>query len=494
MQSISPKNLRPPAKKTEEKKETTENSDDKKIINLVNNESKAKLSKLKDTGLSDLQQNGAVIVKTEPFDVDKPTPLDPKSFPDTKLVIGKAKPQSTLSNTKYMLSSYGISVNYDVIGKDHVIHIPGFKACPDNYDNAAITTLCSLATLNGIFSGQFIHQVFAIASKNQVNPVMDMIESTPWDGEDRLEALYTTITVKEDFHNNLKKILMRKWFLSCVAAASMPSGFSSRGVLTLQGAQSIGKTRWIASLITDKALRDRLIKLDVHMDAGNKDSVLLAIRHWIVEIGELDSSFRKDVARLKGFLTNDKDKIRQPYDRKESNYQRRTVFCATVNASDFLIDSTGNTRFWTIPCEEIDYNHNIDMQQVWAQLYQGFTDNPEENQWWLTSDEEVMLEHFNQAHRVVSAVSDLLSSQLDFNANKLDWRKLSASELLKDVGIDKPSNGQCRECGAYLREKFGEPRKINGSMKWNVPPKHGDWTPLPKSAEDPKTNEETDDY
>jgi len=432
-----------------------------------------------------------------PFDVDHPTPLDPASFPDTKLVMGKESPLNTLSNTKHMLNAYGISANYDVIAKDYVIFIPGFKACPDNYDNAAITTLSSLATLNNIYSGQFVSQVFAIASKCQINPVMDMIKSVPWDGKERLEALYATVKVKDEFPDDLKAILMRKWLLSAVAAASMPSGFSSRGVLTLQGAQSIGKTRWIASLVTDKALRSRLIKLDVHMDAGNKDSVLLAIRHWIVEIGELDSSFRKDVARLKGFLTNDKDKIRQPYDRKESNYQRRTVFCATVNASDFLIDSTGNTRFWTIPCIEIQYNNPIDMQQVWAQLYQGFKESPEENQWWLTPLEESRLEHFNQAHRVISAVSDILSEELDFDVNKLEWEKSSASQLLKDVGIDKPSNAQCREAGAYLRERIGEPRKINGSMKWNVPPlKKEEKTYITdfKARSNGNINNETDEY
>jgi putative DNA primase/helicase len=490
MTPISPKNLKPPTKKTEINKSEKSSINDNIIVNLI---SQKNLLKPKEAIFSKAQQQEQLPEKTDrPFDVDHPTPLDPTSFPDTKLMQGTPHPLNTLPNTLHMLTSYGISVNYDVIAKDYVIFIPGFKACTDNYDNAAITTLCSLATLNKLYSGQFVSQVFAIASKCQINPVMDMIKSVPWDGKDRLEALYATIKVKDEFPDDLKDMLMRKWFLSAVAAASMPSGFSSRGVLTLQGAQSIGKTRWIASLVKDKALRTRLIKLDVHMDAGNKDSVLLAIRHWLVEIGELDSSFRKDVARLKGFLTNDKDKIRQPYDRKESNYQRRTVFCATVNASDFLIDSTGNTRFWTIPCMEIDYNHEIDMQQVWAQLYQGFKESPEENQWWLTPIEESRLEHFNQAHRVISAVSDILSAELNFDANQLGWHKSSASQLLKDVGIDKPTNAQCRECGAYLRERFGEPRKINGSMKWKVPPKKGAWSPLPDSVGN--INNETGKY
>ena len=64
--------------------------------------------------------------------------------------------------------------------------------------------------------------------------------------------------------------------------------------------------------MTDPILRDAVIKLDHHLDTGNKDSQITAICHWIVEIGELDSSFRKDIARLKGFITSDRDKVRKP--------------------------------------------------------------------------------------------------------------------------------------------------------------------------------------
>lgn len=81
---------------------------------------------------------------------------------------------------------------------------------------------------------------------------------------------------------------------SAVAAALKPTGFKARGVLTLQGSQSIGKTSWISALMPDQVLREICIKLDHHLDASNKDSLITAVSHWIVEIGELDSSFKKD--------------------------------------------------------------------------------------------------------------------------------------------------------------------------------------------------------
>ena len=42
-------------------------------------------------------------------------------------------------------------------------------------------------------------------------------------------------------------------------------------------------------------LRNDCILLDHHLDGSNKDLIINAVMHWIVEIGELDFSF-KDVA------------------------------------------------------------------------------------------------------------------------------------------------------------------------------------------------------
>ena len=99
----------------------------------------------------------------------------------------------------------------------------------------------------------------------------------------------------------------------------------------------------------------------------------------------MDSSFRKDVAALKGFLTLNVDKIRRHYGRVESEYPRRTVFAATVNDRHFLVDNTGNSRFWVLPLVQIDHQHNIDMQQVFAQL-EVLLDAGQI--WWLTDEEE----------------------------------------------------------------------------------------------------------
>lgn len=419
---------------------------------------------------------GAAAQQSVIANIENAKPLDPLSFPNLPRKMDNQKP-STYANVRYLLMAYGITIRYNVISKKAYITIPGVNGTPDNADNVAIAHIYSLANLNDVATGQIMNLIGVIADKNQFNPVADWILREPWDGVDRLTSFYATLVQRADFPKELKQALMYRWLLSAVAAALKPSGFKARGVLTLQGPQAIGKTSWISSLVPDAILRDGVLKLDHHLDAGNKDSIITAVCHWIVEIGELDSSFKKDIARLKGFLTADRDKVRRPYGRADSEYPRRTVFCATVNEHDFLVDSTGNSRWWTIPVASINYQHGIDMQQLFAQLAVDFQND---SQWWLTLEEEQLLELHNKEHRKVSVIRERILEALDLDyVNDHGLPALTPTQLLQKLDIKNPSNMQCKDCASVLREFLGESKKIQGQYKWRIPFKNERWTPLP---------------
>ncbi len=397
---------------------------------------------------------------------ERPLPLEKAKFPHEVQGFMKMLP-ATLENIDHLLRNYGVTVRYDCIKKKLRINIPGHTGTSDNADNTAITIIISLVTLNGMTTGQVPSLVEAIADRNIYNPVASWIVSKPWDGVDRLPAVFETLKVREGFSQQLKRILIYKWLLSATAAAILPNSFKARGVLTLQGPQGIGKTSWVMSLVSDKLLCEMVIKVDHLLDPHNKDSILGAITHWIVEIGELDSSFKKDVARLKGVLTSNSDKVRRPYAKTESEYQRRTVFCATVNEENFLVDSTGNTRWWTLPLVSIDYAHGIDMQQTFAQLAVDVNDGA---QWWLTGDEERLLEQHNSQHRSISLIRERLMEVVDLNrAGEPGLPAIGTVEMLQKIGVTHPSNGDTKELTAILRELFGESKRHGGTQKWRIP-------------------------
>jgi len=398
-------------------------------------------------------------------DLDHAQALDVSRFPNAPLK-DEGVPSTTIPNIVHLLKMYRISIRYNVIKKKLEVMWAKQSGTVDNRDKVALTTILSLVSLNRMNTGPVPAILETIADRNPHNPVTDWIMSKPWDGTDRLEAFQGTLVQREGFPWPLKNVLMHRWLISCVAAAMLPQGFYGRGILTLQGPQSIGKTSWIRALVADPILREQVLKLDHHLDAGNKDSLITAVSHWIVEIGELDSSLKKDVARLKGFITGDRDKLRKPYGRSDSEYQRRTVFCASVNDHAFLVDPTGNTRFWTIPVIKIDYQHNIDMQQLFAQIA---TDFQKGEAWWLDRNEEKLLEEHNNEHRAVSVIRERLMGAIDHAGSISEPKAYSATTALQKVGVERPSNQQCKEAGGILRELYGDPKKIQGIYKWRVP-------------------------
>lgn len=405
----------------------------------------------------------------KPGAITVPTVFQPHrlhQFPDPP--YRNEAPPATIANLEYLLREYGIVVRYNTVKKKTEILLPhSAVVTTDNADNVALTHIMSAAALHGLQLGQIPAYVEVVADRNPYNPVAQWIKSRPWDGQDRLAALQATIETREDFPAQLKNVLLHRWLLSGVAAALMPRGFKARGVLTFQGPQGIGKTSWIRNLVTDPVLREAAIKVDHHLDASNKDTILGAITHWIVEIGELDSSFRKDVARLKGFLTSDQDKLRRPYARGESEYARRTVFAATVNESNFLVDMTGNSRWWTLPVQRIVYDHGIDMQQVFAQLAVEFQRG---EQWWLTGQEERLLDEANRDHLSISVIREGLLEKLDLEPkDDASCKRMTAKQVLTDVlDYKEPTNQQCKECAAILRELLGDSARINGLQKWRI--------------------------
>ena len=375
----------------------------------------------------------------------------------------------TIQNLQALLENRGIKARYNLIKKRTDIYIPDHKGTVDNASEVAVTKIVSLAASYSMPTGHVPKFLDAIADENAYNPVADWIRSKPWDGTDRLPDLCNTIQVRDGYPLRLRDLLLRKWMLSVAAAALMPTGFKTRGVLTLQGDQGIGKTSWLKALIDDQILRDEVIKLDHHLDPGSKDSVMIATAHLMVEIGEIGSTFRKDIDKLKSFLTSDFDKIRRPYARQETDQPRRTVFMATVNEHSFLIDPTGHSRWWTIQVQSIDFVHGIDMQQLFAQLAVSFDDGQE---WWLDAQEEQVLADQNKSHMMASVVDDILSSEIDHDVledDRLLCTAYTASELLIVVGIERPTNAQARECGSILRKLFGDPKRVRGSDKWRVP-------------------------
>lgn len=396
----------------------------------------------------------------KPYHLDKAEPLPISDFPN-KPQLGQRGVPTTIANAAHVLRQYGVTVQYDVIAKRLRLDVPGVQLSAES-NEAAMVEVVSLCVLNGLQIGPLREYIAAIGERNRVNPAADWIKSKPWDGADHFTALLQAITPAPGYPEDLLRLLLRRWLISVVAAALSENGFRSRGVLTLQGPQGIGKTAFLARLLPAS-----LVKIDHHLDPSNKDSLLGAVATLVTEIGELDSSMRKDVARLKGFLTAPYDRVRRPYGRDEVNYPRRTVFAATVNDRSFLQDNTGNSRWWTVEVTALDHHHTVDTQQVFAQLAEAFFAG---ERWWLSEEEEQLLDAQNRSYLAASVVRDRLEAFLSWQEGRnTEDRQMTATEVLEMIGFKNPGNAQVREAVPIFSERFGPRKKVRGKEGWKVP-------------------------
>ena len=355
---------------------------------------------------------------------------------------------STHANFEALLDYLGITIEYNVIKKDVSIHIPNTTWLIDTEKNNKLTWLTGQANKYGLPSHQVPEYVALTAMNNTVNPVARWIESKAWDGVSRLDSFYATVTGADDTDpaaRAFKETLMRKWMLSAIAAAYEPSGVSAHGVLVFSGAQNMGKTHWFKRLVPSHL---KLSKDGLMLDPKDKDLVYQAVTNWMVELGEVDATFRKaDIAQLKAFITKDTDLIRLPYHREASEFARRTVFFASVNESSYLSDHTGNRRFWTIETVAIKADHGLDMQQVWAELLVAYKRG---DSWYLDRAEIERLSAHNETYEAEDPVEDTVRGI--FCKGETFF---TCTDIAKRLGYNQPTQRDTRAISRAVQKLFG---------------------------------------
>ena len=235
-----------------------------------------------------------------------------------------------------ILEFIGIKLKYNVITKRVCIEgMPSEFATSDLYNILPIYIKDVLKN-NGIKVNTNIIEEYIILeiSKNNFNPFIELLQNNKWDGKDRINEIYNILNLKEDLY----KILVKKWLYQTVSIAfnDLKNPYGIDGILTLQGKQGIGKTRFFYLLTPNPEWFVDGLTIDIN----NKDSLLKATSSLISELGELDSTVKKEQSALKAFLTSAIDDIRPPYGKKSIRRARNTNFCATVNPQIFLKDES----------------------------------------------------------------------------------------------------------------------------------------------------------
>lgn len=364
----------------------------------------------------------------------------------------------TIESLAKFLDEHNIRVKFNVIA-----HRIEYQGLPEEYKSErqtaqAPTIIFSLLKKNGFekIAMQTVNDFLdVIASQNEYNPLLEILSFTDWDGKDRVHDIYSILNIAED--DDLSRTLIHKFLLQCVSLCiynNVKKPFGADGVLTLVGEQGKGKTSFARKL----GINSDLFKEGLYVDPHDKDTVLKATTAFLGELGEVETTMKRDIAALKAFITNETDEIRKPYGRTTETNLRRTSYIATCNSVDFLVDTTGNRRFWTIPCEEINLAALSELEplQLWAQMLDEVKQKGEQC-FRLTRDEVLQLAERNGEHAVMlpsqAEVLDIIADAnrqnsdyvwgfgtvSDFMAEHEQFRKYSAVQVgkaLSACGID----------------------------------------------------------
>ncbi len=321
----------------------------------------------------------------------------------------------TIERLSAFLDEHGISCRYN-----EVLHRIEFSGMPERYDSerttaqapTVIISMLKAARVKGVSIQTIADYLDVIATQRRFNPVRELLQQNKWDGRSRVNDLIEAMRLPPE--DSLSRVLLRKWMRQAIALCLLNDHkrpFGADGILVLTGPQGIGKT----TLARVLGISPELFKGGLAVDPRDKDSMLKATSCFIAEIGELESTLRRDLPALKAFLTAETDEIRRPYGRATETHVRRTSFIATCNSDDFLLDTTGNRRFWTIPCGDrfdIDALLALDPVQIWAEVYaQAQVIGP--MRFRLTSAEQEQLAERNGEHMTLipaeAEVRDILS-------------------------------------------------------------------------------------
>lgn len=343
-------------------------------------------------------------------------------------------------NMKKLLDHYGyylkfniVKENYDIFKDDEKYNL--------NLDLFITEVRDMLIKHSQIMSKETIlDSLKNIAFENKYNPIEEyLIQAQQYylsnPNENILKELYNTIKSESIFKELfIEKFLLQMVYMIC---CTDESGISSQFVLVLQGEQGIGKTTWFKNILPKK-FRFNYFLGGRCFDPNNKDHVIETFDNWLVEMGEIASTFRKaDQENLKNFITAHQDKVRRPYGSEYILKKRRTSLCATTNDLEYLRDLTGNRRFLTLPCIDINWQHldKIDLDMLWGCIYNMYKNHIK---YTFENKEEKRIMNYNKEYLNKPEGLMLIEEKFDINP-EIDegdsW--LSAKEIFDKLGFQQ---------------------------------------------------------
>lgn len=255
---------------------------------------------------------------------------------------------------------------------------------------------------------------------NSFHPVRDYLSSLEWDKVKRLDTLLIDYLGAED--SIYARAISRKHLTAAVARVMRP-GIKYDTMLTLTGAQGIGKSTFV-----------RLLGQDWYSDSlvtvTGKEAFEQLQGNWLIEMGELTATRKADIEATKQFLSKGEDVYRVAYGRRTSRFPRQCIFFGTSNDKEFLRDRTGNRRFWPVDCwvekptKDVFKDLAEEKDQIWAEAVELYISG---EKLYLEGAEETEARKHQEDHSEENSKTGVILEYLDKPISE-NWYELDIFE------------------------------------------------------------------
>jgi hypothetical protein len=290
------------------------------------------------------------------------------------------------------------------------------------------------------------------------NPIAEYFENLPeWkEGDtDYLRKLADCIPVDRKLDINPERLglfnakILVNWMVGAVACAIDHK--PNHSMMILQGAQGVGKTRFIRYLCPDSLRKNHYYEGSI---SGEKDDKLVLGRAFIAVDDELESISRKETETIKSIITKGQELVRPPYGRAHVTIDRIVSFAGSVNKRNFLTDETGNRRFPVIAVGgfiDMVAVEAIDIDRCWAQARYFYTAN---YRYWM---QEGDIENFNEYVRpfqTMTMTDDLVTKWV--KPAEPDASPVSATDIAHQISAHMTAAGKFLSVDSRLVQQLGK--------------------------------------
>ncbi len=286
------------------------------------------------------------------------------------------------------------------------------------------------------------------------NPFEDYFYNLPTYDEKTdyiLELANTITTTKQD----LWQQCFKKWIVAMVGCV-LDDKVINHTVIVFSGKQGLGKTTWVEKLVP-KQLKEYLFSGTIN--PNNKDTLVQLAECMLINLDELENLNRSEIGSLKEIITKTQIRMRKAYGHNNETMPRRASFAGSVNTAQFLNDSTGSRRFLCFELEGIQYQHEVDIDNVFSQALYLFKSGFRH---WFDQEEIKNITENNEQYQLRSPEEELLLTWFEpAYKNELNQYTDSQSNVLPVHSSGIVGGGLTFLNASQIATKLAEKAKIN---------------------------------